>query len=268
MESSYIEQQVNNGAGSDSFKTVTLAEAVHGASNAPVQFFDDPAAFEIRIVKGDTVKKLNKRLFWDGAVGGNNNPIKSGVLEALANSTDREARRKEIRVVSIGTSGTIKPVLYGDPDECQPQYEWLARNSAIDGPIEDLKRMANSIIADPPDASSFDAHQILDLPYIQNDLRLIRINPLVKPLLRKEENSSKEGWYIPGKGWNPDEMKTLFEMDMAVATSEGIRLINKMCDDFFNDAFDNQGIRLGGRKMEAILGHKTFTNAISDWNKW
>lgn len=266
MESSYIEDQVNPGSASDSFKTVTLAQAIHGASNAPVQFFDDPAAFKIRkIMQNGSVRDVNRRLFWDGAVGGNNNPVKAGVLEALANSTNKDQRRKEITIRSIGTSATVVPVLYGDAGECQPEYNWMARVSVIDDWKDDLKRMANSIIADPPDASSFDAHQILDLPYQQNDARFVRINPMVKPILKKDPGGSREGWYMPGIGWDPRDMKTLFTMDMAVATEEGVKLINKLCDDFFADAFDNQGIRIGGDKMEAILGHKNFSEAKKHW---
>jgi len=47
MESSFIENSVLLGSATDNFKTATLAQAIHGASNAPVQFFDDPAAFPI-----------------------------------------------------------------------------------------------------------------------------------------------------------------------------------------------------------------------------
>lgn len=270
MEGSYIENAINPNSNKNNFKAVTLAQAIHASSNAPVQFFDDPASFPlISIASNNSRTKIKKRLFWDGAVGGNNNPVKIGVLEALANSDNREETKNNIRIVSIGTSSTVLPVLYGESGEFQPEYDWLCRYSKIDCVTDDLERMATSILSDPPDASSFDAHQILGLPYKQNDERFVRINPLVKPILMNKPNTSVKGWYMPGKegNWTPKEMKELFSLDMAVATKEGVNLINRLCVDYFDDKFDNQGIRIGGDNMDAILGHKKFTTALEDWNK-
>jgi patatin-like phospholipase/acyl hydrolase len=268
MEGSSIQNAINPNSVDKDFKAVTLAQAVHGASNAPVQFFDDPASFPYTNIKSNGEKRtLKNRLFWDGAVGGNNNPVKVGVLEAIANSTNREERRKDIKVVSIGTSCTILPALYNEDGEFKPEYDWLCRISQIDSTIGDFERMATSILSDPPDAASFDAHQVLDLPFKQNDKRFVRINPLIKPILKTQEDTSKAGWYMPGKkgNWTPEEMKLLFEMDMAIATENGVKLINRLCDDFFIGKFDNQGIRIGGTKLDAILGHKTFNEALNDW---
>jgi hypothetical protein len=60
----------------------------------------------------------------------------------------------------------------------------------------------------------------------------------------------------------------LYEMDMAVTEDDKIKLIDKLCDDFFNGYFCNQGIRIGGKKLEPILGHKKFNDALNDWNSW
>jgi hypothetical protein len=280
MESSYIEKQTEvpptENPPYDKFKSVTLAQAVHASSNAPVQFFDDPAAFKIVTIddKGTKATSEKDRLFWDGAVGGNNNPVKVGVLEALANwdleprSNSRAERRNEINVVSIGTSSTIQPVLYDEKDEPLSQYEWLTRSSRIDGMVDDIERISTSILSDPPDAASFDAHQVLDLPFQQKDQRFIRINPLIKPML-VDTSDGKKMWCIPGAEgkWSAQETYDLFTLDMAVATSYGVKLINRLCDDFIAGYFDNQGIRIGGKKMEAILGHKNFRDALTDWDK-
>lgn len=270
MEGAYIEQQTSGVSAPPAFKTVTLAQAVHGASNAPVQFFDDPAAFPITTIKDGQKETGKNRLFWDGAVGGNNNPVKSGVLEALANAADRKKLLEEIRIVSIGTAATVLPVLYDEDGECKAEYDWLCRYSHNEGWDGDLNKMANSIIADPPDASSFDTHQILGLPLIQNDARFIRINPMVKPLLKTKNGNPQKAWYMPGRegAWTEKEMKDLFELDMAVSTEYGLTLINRLCEDYFNGHFDNQGIRIGGEKMEAILGHKKFEEAMKDWKGW
>src|SRR5258707_340360 len=49
----------------------TLAEAIHASTNAPVAYFDAPAA----VSRG--------RRCWDGALGGYNNPVLAGITEAL-----------------------------------------------------------------------------------------------------------------------------------------------------------------------------------------
>jgi hypothetical protein len=55
------------------FDDVTLAEAVHASSNAPLNFFDRPAQF------GFNNKPALIRHYWDGAVGGYNNPLLAGI---------------------------------------------------------------------------------------------------------------------------------------------------------------------------------------------
>src|SRR5207237_10852098 len=50
--------------------SATVAEAIHGSTNAPVNFFDGPAALP------------SGGLFWDGGIPGCNNPGLAGVTEA------------------------------------------------------------------------------------------------------------------------------------------------------------------------------------------
>lgn len=240
------------------FTRITLAQAVHASSNAPVVFFDDPASVILR--KYDIDKKIfveeeekKPKLFWDGAVGGNNNPIKSALLEALANNVNMN----DIHIVSIGTANVIQPILK-PKESCD--YGFMCKKSKILGFKSDLLKMSNSILSDPPDAATFDTHQIMRLPYAERTPRLIRINPLVKPRLKDNR------WEKPGFDWTENQLKKLFTMDMAIATTDGVKFLNKLCKDFFEGAFDNQGIRLGGEKMEPILGHRKFKDALNDWD--
>ena len=57
------------------------------------EFFDEPA------IVGDS-------RYWDGAVGGYNNPVLAGVCEALAGGVARQ----RIRALSIGTGRTLLPM--------------------------------------------------------------------------------------------------------------------------------------------------------------
>ena len=67
---------------------LTLAEAIHASSNAPVNYFDAPATYMERPER-----------YWDGAITGCNNPVLAGVTEAIA-ATKQEM---EIVALSIGT---------------------------------------------------------------------------------------------------------------------------------------------------------------------
>src|SRR3974390_1578102 len=73
---------------------VTLAEAIHASTNAPVNFFDAPAAFPDRPGR-----------YWDGAISGCNNPVLAAVVEAIGkgrNPTD-------LAVLSLGTATVALP---------------------------------------------------------------------------------------------------------------------------------------------------------------
>ncbi|HXD94188.1 MAG TPA: patatin-like phospholipase family protein [Bacteroidia bacterium] len=255
METGFIEKSLGLPL-NDAFKTVSLLHAIHGSSNAPVQFFDDPAEFAFDTEKGSPIKR-----FWDGAVGGNNNPIAVGILEAVANGAVKE----EIRIVSIGTANILTPILYNTNDEPKSERDWLVKYGKNEGFFGDLKKMASSILDDPPDAATFNAHQLLGMLYEKPNKKLIRINPLVKPILDEKTNI----WMKPGNAnWTDEDLKTLFSMDMAVIEKNKVELINTLCKDFFAGMFDNQGIRIGGKKIEPILGHRKFNEALKDWNEW
>ena len=77
------------GAGGQS--GVTLAEAVHASTNAPVNYFDGPA-----------VLPSGGGRFWDGGITGCNNPALAAVTEAIG----RGQTPTDIVVLSLGT-GTV-----------------------------------------------------------------------------------------------------------------------------------------------------------------
>jgi hypothetical protein len=68
---------------------VTLAEAIHVSSNAPVKYFDAPAQFPDRPGR-----------YWDGAIAGCNNPLLAAVTEAVGKEQDAT----KVAVLCIGTA--------------------------------------------------------------------------------------------------------------------------------------------------------------------
>lgn len=261
MESAKIQARVSGKPVQKSFEAISLVDAVHVSTNAPVSYFDKPAEFRVYKEMPDGSQTAVDKFGWDGGMGGNNNPIFSGVLEALSYGIDRS----DIRVVSIGTANEMKPVQYnlpGDPDK--NNLHFMFERVGIENDVNDLRKLAKCIIADPPDSATFNTFHLLGLDYVQNDPRLIRINPLIKPVLNDEENE----WNIPAANMNVQEMKTFCEVDMATSNPNDIDLIIRFTKEFINGHVDNQGVRIGGKGLRPILGHIKYADAMRDWVSW
>ena len=71
---------------------VPLVEAIHASSDAPVEFFDKPTEW-------------NGHRYWDGAMGGYNNPLLAGIIDLMSDGTSAA----DIVALSLGT-GTVKLV--------------------------------------------------------------------------------------------------------------------------------------------------------------
>ena len=69
-------QQALGGTAGHPHKGITLLEAVHACSTAPVNFLDRPACVKIH---------GQENHLWDGGVAGYNNPVLAAVTEALSN---------------------------------------------------------------------------------------------------------------------------------------------------------------------------------------
>jgi len=119
---------------------VSLAGAVHASTNAPINYFDAPAA-----LPGAAYR------FWDGGITGCNNPAVAAVVEApVLGQTPQE-----IRVLSLGTATVSLPLApVGAPGS---PLEAPRPDSTLTG---DLKKLATAILDDPPDIASFIAHAV------------------------------------------------------------------------------------------------------------
>ena len=121
------------------------------------------------------------RRCWDGALGGYNNPVLAGITEALANGIEPQA----IEVLSIGTGSVILPTASGNEDAATAKLVQQRARTSFTG---DLKKLAGSILDDPPDAASLIAHLMLgqavpgDGAHPTAEGRLVRMNPLLQPI--------------------------------------------------------------------------------------
>jgi len=248
---------------------VTLANAIHASSNAPVNYFDTPAELDLNL-NGN--KEHRKAWYWDGAVSGFNNPALAGLIEALTNEAGRKP--EEYALLSIGTAMTKKAIIIdykesSDPD-CQKVYELNKNNPLVIAEpefkfINDISKMAQSILSDPPDSATFIAYSILD-PSLEDKANIVRINPCVTP-----ERNPEQCYELPLVYKNDPEGKKKFmdllELDMDAVEDNEIALLTDLCSKFIvNDdkpAVSNQLIR--GDMSGPHIGQPTYRDAKKKW---
>jgi hypothetical protein len=178
----------------------------------------------------------------------------------------------DYRIRSIGTGTARRPVLTGfdtGTSDQQATYKANKGNKLVlmgkkFGFLQDLPKMAHSILADPPDAASFVAFSVLK-PSLDNDPCIVRINPRISPA--KNPNSNK---YELPDAWEKgeDAFVKLMDMDMDAVKPEDIDLILELCDKFIVSstnslAMPNQLIR--GDKNSKHIGYATYADAKRHW---
>ncbi len=263
-------------AGSNHFDEVTLVEAIHGASNAPVNYFDFPAVF--------SPEGTRRRFYlWDGALGGFNNPVMAGITEAFANNIDRE----DIRVLSIGTGGKI--VSNEDSDNFRDQYYSTLWGKRVirkeDGRIDSEKtfnwnifgykikkpkilfrlfkggnfysstisNLSQSILFEPQTWASYSAYTSLfsgNIDNEENNKRFLRLSPQIV----KDDNS--------------DELiNKLYNLDMDVTKQSEIDLLKSCYEEWKKGNIRNEPVQwtrtIDGDYIFA-KGHQTFKSAFDD----
>ncbi|TYA74619.1 patatin-like phospholipase family protein [Seonamhaeicola marinus] len=183
-------------AGVDHFDEVSLVEAIHGSSNAPVNYFDFPAIF--------SPEGSRRRFYlWDVALAGFNTPIMAGLTEAYINNVSRE----NIPILSLGTGGKL--IFEEDSDNFRNQYHTsllgkkvvrtknskkidfkkttkklglffrIFKGTSFYSSI--LSNMTQSILFEPQKATSFTAYTHLFNGFTynsSNNKRFIRLYPL------------------------------------------------------------------------------------------
>jgi hypothetical protein len=236
---------------------VSLAEAVHVSSNAPVNYFDAPA------MVGD-------RPFWDGAISGYNNPILAGLTEALALPGVTAAG---VEVRSIGTGSVLLPQAADPPDDVL----WEAYPSTSFG--ASVKTLATAILDDPPDAASYIAYVYLGGPLpdagvsgglvgrrADGSVPVVRLSPLVQPLYVPGVTGSG-GQYVLPPGWTREEFRFLRNLDMDAVGNKEVQAIQTLAERWLasSGSVVNQPIRGRRDTFEVEIGHRWAAQAIADW---
>lgn len=217
----------------------SLAQAVHASSNAPIEYFNQPA-----YVQGTQ--------YWDGAIAGYNNPVLAAVTEAIANGQARE----HIKVLSIGSGTTMLPLLSARNNQ---EALVLFEKPQASGMFANIRKISRSILSDPPDAHSFIAHVMLGgglptTPCSPAPSNIVRFNPLIQP-----DGNSVTGWQLPSGLTNKDFAR-LVELDLAAVEDKDVRLIQQFCKLWMEDKIPNQAIRADS-DFSCEIGHDKFSKA-------
>ena len=223
---------------------VTLAEAIHASTNAPVKYFDAPARFTDR----------PGHRYWDGAIAGCNNPVLAGVTEAIGMGQDPAS----LAVLSIGT-GSVS-LRWPEPEHGSSPYVQPILDHGI---VPDLRKVATSIIDDPPDIATFLAHVMTGSGKgvkAPADSRIVRMSPLIRPV--KKKNGT---WSAPGS-MTAAEFAYLANLDLDAIEQQQVDAISSYADLWLKNMAPNQPIRMDGKTFERELGQSRFRDATAAWN--
>jgi hypothetical protein len=240
----------------------TLAEAVHAATNAPIKYFDAPAQFATPAFAGYR--------YWDGAMGGFNNPTMAAVTEALSYGT----QPGDIRILSLGTANVFLPMPTPLPPPGAGGQNPLCAQIDNSSVFHDLQLAATTILDDPPDQASFQAHLITSgaSALSQNPAKpvttgnIVRLNPWIQPV------KTAAGWavpkllaYAPAGSSVPNNYPTdneafaaLVALDIDAVEQGDVDLIATLGNAWLADAVPNQSIRATAA-LEPLIGHGTFS---------
>lgn len=260
-----ITDKFNNGR----FFQVSLAHAIHSSSNAPVNYFDSPAEVTISRLNAKDTRKI---WYWDGAISGFNNPVLAGLVEAITNNHQSPPN---YCILSIGTGTGSRAILtdyqYSTDPEVKAVYDKnkgnpFALTDSTAGFIQDIKKMATSVLDDPPDSATFIAYSILD-PSLSNKANLIRINPCIKPEKNKDGVFDVPPVYKNAPGGDKKFRDTM-ALGMDAVKNEEINLISEVCDKFIvtngSPCLTNQLIR-GDVDSNIFLGQPSYKAAKEQW---
>jgi len=227
---------------------VSLAGAVHASTNAPVNYFDAPAA-----LPGAADR------FWDGGITGCNNPTGAAVIEALVLGHSAQ----ELRVLSLGT-GTVSLPLAATGAPGSP----LEMPRPTPSLVTDLKKLATAILDDPPDAATFVAHAVTGgntglRPPVES--RVVRMSPLVSP------SPIPAGSWAPPTGWTVAQFQYLCTIDMDAVVQTDVAYIDDYCTCWLGDRAPNQPIRANGATFDPWspeIGYAKFSDALAAWRSF
>jgi hypothetical protein len=222
---------------------VTLAEAIHASTNAPVNYFDAPA----------TLPDGSGR-FWDGGVTGCNNPVLAAVTEAIVMGQ----KPRDIVALSLGSGTVARPWRTATDPPDSPYVQMISDPSLV----ADLRKLATSILDDPPDIATFLAHVMTGGGAGPAQSRIVRMNPLIAPMGEPGQ------WRAPGPLAAPmtaTQFTYLATLDVDAVEQAQVEAIAAFADFWIGGNVTNQPLRMNGDTLSPELGYSSFQDAAAAW---
>ncbi|TYA71939.1 patatin-like phospholipase family protein [Seonamhaeicola marinus] len=245
------------GEDAEDYDSVRLTQAIHGSSNAPVQYFDFPARFKAK--QSEIFYEL-----WDGALGGFNNPVLAGIIEAFKLGVNLE----ELQIVSLGTSNSL---MSNEDKENFWKWKQIAVrqrrnkfNFKAFGPQakffkETVLNQAKTILYQPPDTANYMSMIFMKaISYKALNDHIIRLSPLI----HYDSNTPKEVIEL---------IKRLYKLDMDLTTDEDIAALETCFKSWKDGAMYNQPIEFKVKRNNDLLflnGDKWYQDGMDRWKAW
>lgn len=251
----FFKSYSTSGKAFEEIDSMPLVKAIHGSSNAPVNYFDFPAK-----VKSSQAGKFY--YLWDGALGGFNNPVAAGLIEAIKLGIPKE----NVAIVSIGTGNRVKSL--DDRKRFYELYMSVLRNKKTK-PIAGLKfffanvlNLAKTILYEPPDWSNYVAYITrfeTETNQSNNNGLFIRLSPLISPDLIHSDDPAFMQF-----------ITKIYQLDMDVIRSKDVQCIKDCFAYWQKGVVPNQPIKSSFNKQHELiheLGHAYFKDGLRDWEE-
>ncbi len=239
--------------GGPSEEAVKLTDAIHGSSNAPVQYFDFPAKI---VMEGQKDFEL-----WDGALGGFNNPVMAGIIEAIKLGIPKN----EISVVSLGTGNKLMSsedkALFDEikekaKEEKRKKLRLFKLKYQLKYFVKSVLNQAKTILYEPPDWANYIAMMFLfeTIPD-EPSSRFIRLSPMI----HIDESTPEEVKEL---------LRQLYKMDMDLTEDEEIKVIKDCFDAWKSGKIKNQPIAFKidvDNNLQCVCGYKSYEEVMGKW---
>ena len=243
----------SSGAHKPDYDSVTLTQAIDGSSNAPVQYFDFPIRFKAR-------KSLVYFELWDGALGGFNNPILAGIIEAIKNNIPLT----DIQVVSIGTGNKL--ISQSEKDKYwklkqdtimmrKKKFAFGSWKTQFKYFMEVVMNQSKTILYEPPDWANYVANIFLSRLGKTSGSQIIRLSPLI----HIDSNTPASAKQL---------LETMYNLDMNLTEDRDIEKLVLCFDEWKKGNIGNQPLEFKvdrNNDVQYIVGDKTYDAAMARW---
>jgi uncharacterized protein len=129
--------------------------------------------------------------------------------------------------------------------------------------LNDIRKLAGSILDEPPDAAGYAAYVTMGNSVIpgagRSPATFVRLNPSIQPIL----SADKLSWTAPN-GLTDNELKVLINLPAALMSDEAVAMVKTLGQKWIAGHVPNEPIRRGD-DLECRIGDATFGAGRDHW---